>query len=165
MPSIALSCLSLPVSRPTRPYRGTCPATEPRSCRATRRVTARCPATAWCVLTASAAWQAPCMTGPSAPPPPQPSPQRRKGGRWGMTPCGSCMSGSRGRPSPGKVWHSQQVLISLELWRINLVYCYLPILSGNKARYLNWVNFFVIYPVLAIKINYIVLVFCMRQNP
>lgn len=28
-----------------------------------------------------------------------------------MTPCGSCTSGSRDRPTPGKVWLSQQVHI------------------------------------------------------
>lgn len=82
-----------------------------RLCPATQRATAHCPATAWWGPTASAAWRAQCMTGPSAPPPPPPSLQRRRGGRWGTTPCGSCMSGSRGRPSPGKVWLSQQVHI------------------------------------------------------
>lgn len=95
--------------RPIRPYPGTCPATVLRLCPDTRRATAHCPATVWWGLTASAVWRVLFMTGPSPLLPLMLSLQQRRGGQWGMTPCGSCMSGSRGRPSLGKVWLSRQV--------------------------------------------------------
>lgn len=122
----SLVCLSsLPVSRPTRPYPGTCRATVPRLFLATQRATARYRAIAWWGPTASVVWRALCTTGPSVPPPPPLSPQRRRGGRWGTTPCGSCMSGSRGRPSPGKVWLHQQVQIPQRIHPTSVWYSWL----------------------------------------
>lgn len=95
----------------TRLYQETCPATVLRLYPATLRGTARCPATAWWGLKAFAVWQARYMTGPSIQPPRLLLAQQRRENQWGMTQCGSSMSGSRGRPSPGKVWLSHQVHI------------------------------------------------------
>lgn len=85
-----LISLCLSASPPTRRCPGTCPATGRRWFHGIQRVTARSRATCW-DQTVSVAWQGQFTTAPCCPP------QRRSAAPSGTTPCGSCMSGSRGR--------------------------------------------------------------------
>lgn len=87
-------CFS-PALRRTRLYLGTCQAIGYLTCHIMGMATAVCQGIAWHRETASAACHPPCMTKPLVPH------RLTSAAPCVMTPCGSYLSGSKGRPTPG----------------------------------------------------------------